>query len=65
MASVSAVRVMARILGYEEDEKEFAKLLEQAQHSFEEKLWNGSFYKFDERPSNSNVVMADQLAGHW
>ena len=65
MASVSAICVMARILGHEEDEKEFAKLLEQAQHSFEEKLWNGSYYKFDVQPANSKVVMADQLAGHW
>lgn len=57
--------VMARVLGNEDDEREFTKLLEQARHSFEEKLWNGSFYKFDVCPSNSRVVMADQLAGHW
>ncbi|XP_026733304.1 non-lysosomal glucosylceramidase [Trichoplusia ni] len=65
VASLSAVTAMARILGREEEEREFSKLLEQARHSFEEKLWNGSYYKFDTRPSNSKVVMADQLAGHW
>lgn len=65
MASISAVCVMARILGYEEDEKEFTKLLEQAKQSFEEKLWNGSYYKFDLKPANSHVIMADQLAGQW
>ncbi|CAH1646576.1 unnamed protein product [Spodoptera littoralis] len=65
VASLSAVCVMARILGHEEDEKEFSTLLEQAKQSFEEKLWNGSYYKFDLKPANSHVVMADQLAGQW
>ncbi|KAL4716344.1 hypothetical protein ACJJTC_006706 [Scirpophaga incertulas] len=65
VAAVSAVCGMARILGYEDDEREFSKLLEQARHSFEEKLWSGSYYKFDVRSSSNNVVMADQLAGHW
>ncbi|XP_075974946.1 non-lysosomal glucosylceramidase isoform X2 [Anticarsia gemmatalis] len=65
VASISAVCGMARILGHEEDEREFAKLLEQARHSYEEKLWNGQYYLFDTKPSNSAVVMADQLAGHW
>ncbi|XP_041983726.1 non-lysosomal glucosylceramidase [Aricia agestis] len=65
VASISVVAAMARILGFEEDEKEFSKMLEEARNSFEEKLWNGSFYRFDTKPSNNNVVMADQLAGHW
>lgn len=56
---------MARALGHEEDEREFSKLLDQARHSFEEKLWNGSYYMFDTKPSNSCVVMADQMAGQW
>lgn len=65
VAAVSVVKVMARILGHEDDEKEFSKLLEQARTSYEKKLWNGSFYRFDTKPSNSDVIMADQLAGHW
>jgi len=56
---------MARILGKEDDESEFAKLLAQARHSFEEKLWSGTHYLFDTKPSNNRVIMADQLAGHW
>lgn len=65
MASISALAAMARALGHEEDEREFSKLLDQARHSFEEKLWNGSYYMFDTKPSNSCVVMADQMAGQW
>ncbi|XP_045447405.1 non-lysosomal glucosylceramidase [Melitaea cinxia] len=65
VAAISAVRNMARLLGLEEDQKEFSKLLERARASYETKLWNGSYYRFDTKPSNSDVVMADQLAGHW
>ncbi|XP_037298095.1 non-lysosomal glucosylceramidase isoform X2 [Manduca sexta] len=65
VAAVNAVRTMARLLGHEEDEKEFTKLLEKARSSFEEKLWTGSYYRFDTLPANENVVMADQLAGQW
>ncbi|XP_034827146.1 non-lysosomal glucosylceramidase isoform X1 [Maniola hyperantus] len=65
VAAISVVRQMARTLGLEEDEREFGKLLEQARSSYENKLWNGTFYRFDTKPSNKDVVMADQLAGHW
>ncbi|XP_072939317.1 non-lysosomal glucosylceramidase [Epargyreus clarus] len=65
VAAISCVQEMARIMEQEEDEKEFAKMLELARHSYEEKLWTGSYYKFDTKPSNSDVIMADQLAGHW
>ncbi|XP_039751489.1 non-lysosomal glucosylceramidase isoform X2 [Pararge aegeria] len=65
VAAISVVHQMARILKLEDDEREFAKLLEQARSSLENKLWNGSFYRFDTKPSNRDVVMADQLAGHW
>ncbi|XP_026484474.2 non-lysosomal glucosylceramidase [Vanessa tameamea] len=65
VAALSVVQTMARLLGFEEDEREFSKLLEQARASYEKKLWNGSYYRFDTKPCNSEVVMADQLAGHW
>ncbi|CAG4974270.1 unnamed protein product [Parnassius apollo] len=65
IAAISSVCSMANILGFEDDEKEFSKLLEQARKSYEEKLWSGAYYRFDTRPSSNNVVMADQLAGQW
>ncbi|CAG9578874.1 unnamed protein product [Danaus chrysippus] len=65
VASVSAVHAMAKILGFTDDEKEFNTLLEKAKDAYERKLWNGSHYKFDTKPCNSEVVMADQLAGQW
>ncbi|KAL0831404.1 hypothetical protein ABMA28_002220 [Loxostege sticticalis] len=65
IAAVSSVRVMAHMLGHEEDEREFAKLLDQGRNSYEDKLWNGSYYLFDLCAGNSKVVMSDQLAGQW
>lgn len=65
VAALSAASGMARTLGFHDDEKEFSKLLEQARKSYEDKLWSGSYYRFDTRACNRNVVMADQLAGHW
>ncbi|XP_063822663.1 non-lysosomal glucosylceramidase isoform X1 [Ostrinia nubilalis] len=65
LAAVSSVKAMAHMLGHEEDEREFAKLLDQGRNSFEDKLWNGSYYLFDTCAANSKVVMSDQLAGQW
>lgn len=56
---------MAHLLGLEDEEREFAKILDHGRHSFEEKLWSGNYYSFDIKPSNKNVIMADQLAGQW
>ncbi|MBD6620226.1 bile acid beta-glucosidase [Komarekiella sp. 'clone 1'] len=38
--------------------------LEQSRPIYEEKLWNGQYYKLDSE-SGSNVVMADQLCGQF
>lgn len=38
--------------------------LEQARPSYQEKLWNGQYYRLDSE-SNSEVVMADQLCGQF
>lgn len=64
IGAVASVRAMARILGKEADEKEFALLLEKAKISFEEKLWCGTHYRFD-ATAKTRLVMSDQLAGQW
>lgn len=65
LAAVAGVLSMARTLTLEEDAAEFSKLLERAKAAFEEKLWNGSYYRFDTKPNNERVIMSDQLAGQW
>jgi len=53
---------MANILDQPEDCIKFTEILEKGKKSFEEKLWNGNYYKFD---ATSNSIMADQLCAHW
>lgn len=65
VAAVSGVLTMAKALSLDDDVMEFSKLLERARTAFEEKLWNGSFYRFDTKPANDRVIMSDQLAGQW
>lgn len=56
--------IMANLLDQSEDCVKYREILEKGKQSMEEKLWNGSYYKFD-TSSNSKVIHADQLAGHW
>lgn len=42
------------------------ELLERAQVAFEQKLWTGSYYRYDAGGGPSgDSIMADQLAGQW
>lgn len=64
LASLHVISIMANILDQAEDCVRYRDLLDKGKQSIEEKLWNGSYYKFD-TSSNSKVIMADQLCGHW
>ncbi|VDM31562.1 unnamed protein product [Hydatigera taeniaeformis] len=47
-------------------ERKFADLLSKAKTNYYEKLWNGSFYRYDMHDSETNpTIMADQICGHW
>jgi non-lysosomal glucosylceramidase len=45
--------------------EKYSKILEAAKTVFEEKLWNGKYYNFDESNISRKTVMADQLCGYW
>ncbi|ULT87091.1 hypothetical protein L3Y34_006685 [Caenorhabditis briggsae] len=45
--------------------KDYEEKLLMAYEAYTTKLWNGKFFKFDELPDNSKIVMADQLCGFW
>uniref|UniRef100_A0A914Z6B5 Non-lysosomal glucosylceramidase n=1 Tax=Panagrolaimus superbus TaxID=310955 RepID=A0A914Z6B5_9BILA len=45
--------------------EKYSKILEAAKKVFEEKLWNGKYYNFDESNISRKTVMADQLCGYW
>lgn len=56
---------MATLLDKPDDCVRYSEILEKGKKSFEEKLWNKTYYKFDAASSSKESVMADQLCGHW
>ncbi|XP_068140847.1 non-lysosomal glucosylceramidase isoform X1 [Drosophila tropicalis] len=65
LASLQAMSAMATILDQPNDCLRYQDILEKGKHSLEEKLWNGSYYRFDLSHSHRDTIMADQLCGHW
>ena len=55
---------MATILDQPNDCIKYQEILEKGKLSMEEKLWNGSYYRFD-LSNNKETIMSDQLCGHW
>uniref|UniRef100_A0A7I4YQ13 Non-lysosomal glucosylceramidase n=2 Tax=Haemonchus contortus TaxID=6289 RepID=A0A7I4YQ13_HAECO len=65
LASLSSILSMARTLGHEDATQRYEDMLDQAKVAFVKKLWNGSYFNFDELSSDQGVIMADQLCGVW
>lgn len=65
LAALQSMSVMATILDQPNDCLRYQDILEKGKHSLEEKLWNGSYYRFDTCISHKDTIMADQLCGHW
>jgi non-lysosomal glucosylceramidase len=66
LAALEAAQAMAHIQGDAAREQEYANWLSQAQSSFEAKLWNGRYYRFNTaNRATRESIMADQLAGQW
>ncbi|XP_014087566.1 non-lysosomal glucosylceramidase isoform X1 [Bactrocera oleae] len=63
LAALQTMSVMATLLDQPNDCLRYQDILERGKHSLEEKLWNGSYYRFDMH--HKDTVMADQLCGHW
>ncbi|XP_055381934.1 non-lysosomal glucosylceramidase isoform X2 [Condylostylus longicornis] len=64
LAALQCISAMATILDQPNDCIKYQEILEKGKRSYEEKLWNGSYYKFDSS-NNKDTIMADQLCGHW
>lgn len=62
LVALEAAEEIAEILGDEEAATQYRTWFDISRASFEGKLWNGRYYRFDE---TSDVIMADQLVGEW
>lgn len=56
---------MAECLEKSDDQKYYMQLFEKGKAAYENLLWNGSYYNFDESTNESKSIMADQLCVHW
>jgi uncharacterized protein (DUF608 family) len=68
LATLATGRALAEAAGDAAFANECAARLEKAQRSFEERLWNGSYYRlWSNRESGrvSEVCLANQLMGQW
>lgn len=65
LASLHCMAVMASVLDLPAESVKYSEMLERGRTSYEEKLWNKSFYRFDTASGSKDSIMADQLCGHW
>lgn len=56
---------MAECLEMSDDKTFYTDLFLKAKTAYENLLWNGSYYNFDESAHESKSIMADQLCAHW
>lgn len=66
LATLAAGREMAGMVGDEEAAERYAAQLGRATAVYENVLWNGTYYNYDQSDSaHHDSVMSDQLAGQW
>jgi len=65
LAALRATEEMARKLDDPETASHYHALFEKARDAYVHKLWNGSYFDYDEGSPYRNNVMSDQLAGQW
>ena len=62
VATLRCVVEMARALDDTEAQLKYEAIFERAQKAYNDKLWNGEYYKYD---SDNSSIMADMCCGHW
>lgn len=66
LAALHGMANMSENLNKKSKFEEYSLLLQRGTKAFEQKLWNGKFYKFDcGSTKHGEIIMADQLCGYW
>lgn len=65
LAALHCISIMATLVDKPEDCEKYSEILKKGRKAYEEKLWNKSFYRFDSANHSKDIVMADQMCGHW
>ncbi|CAN8253546.1 unnamed protein product [Cochlearia groenlandica] len=66
VAALQAASALAREVGDKNSQDYFWSKFKKAKDVYEKKLWNGSYFNYDNSGSRySSSIQADQLAGQW
>jgi non-lysosomal glucosylceramidase len=65
LAACQAAEEIAREMGDVKKADEYREWFEKGKKSFEDQLWNGSYYNIDTGSSDPKRIMSDQLCGQW
>ncbi|CAL9242910.1 unnamed protein product [Arabidopsis halleri] len=66
VAALQAASALARVVGDKNSQDYFWSKFQKAKVVYEKKLWNGSYFNYDNSGSQySSSIQADQLAGQW
>ena len=66
LAALKTSCKMAKLLNDTEFYDKYDEIFNKAKNSYETKLWNGTYYRYDCSNSKySDSIMADMCCGHW
>ena len=65
LAALRASEETARTLGETQKADEYHSQFLKAQKTYIDKLWNGEYFRYDEKSEYRDSIQADQLAGQW
>ena len=65
LASLRAAEEIGKKLGDAQAAAKYHALFAKGQKSFIQKLWNGSYFRYDTESEYQDNIQADQLAGQW
>jgi non-lysosomal glucosylceramidase len=65
LAALRASEETARVLGETQSADTYHAKFLKAQKTYLDKLWNGEYFRYDEKSEYRDAIQADQLAGQW
>jgi non-lysosomal glucosylceramidase len=65
LAALRASEETARTLGETQSADAYHAQFLKAQKTYIDKLWNGEYFRYDEKSEYRDAIQADQLAGQW
>jgi non-lysosomal glucosylceramidase len=65
LAALRASEETARALGEGQSADAYHAQFLKAQKTYIDKLWNGEYFRYDEKSEYRDAIQADQLAGQW